>query len=84
MSATIRPYGVLNAGAWSLWCRTCSWRTEPLPAGPDWASFHGVRAAAEQAWRDHHQDAHEAEGAPAGRLVEVGSAPPAIFQPEVA
>jgi hypothetical protein len=83
VSATITPYGVLNAGAWSLWCRTCSWRTEPTSTGPDRASFHAVRAAAEQAWRDHHQDAHEVEGAPAGRLVEVGSAPPAIL-PEVA
>jgi hypothetical protein len=80
VSATATPYGVLNAGTWTLWCRTCPWRTRPTPVGPDVASFRAVRQAAEQAWRNH---AHETEGAPAGRLVEVGSAPPAIF-PEVA
>jgi len=73
------PYGVLNAGCWSVWCRTCLWRTEPLETGPDRASFHAVRAAAEAAWRDHRGHAHKTEGAPADRLVEVGPAPPAIL-----
>jgi hypothetical protein len=83
VSAAATPYGVLNAGVWSLWCRACSWRSEPLSVGPDRASFHAVRALAEQAWRDHQDHEDQAEGAPADRLVEVGSAPPAIF-PEVA
>jgi hypothetical protein len=73
------PYGVLNAGAWVLRCRACPWRTEPMPTGPDRASFRAVRVAAERAWRDHQQEAHETEGAPAGRLGEVGSAPPVIL-----
>jgi hypothetical protein len=82
-AASTRPYGVLNAGTWTLWCRACPWRTEPTPIGPDAASFRAVRAAVEQAWHDHLEDAHEAEGAPAGRLVEVGPAPPTTL-PEVA
>ncbi len=77
------PCGVLNAGLWSLWCRTCHWRTEPAPTGPDVESFRAVRAAAGQAWREHQAQEHGQEGAPAGRLGEVGSAPPAIL-PEVA
>jgi len=81
-SATAKPYGVLNAGCWSVWCRSCRWRTEPTPTGPDLESFRVVRAAAERAWRDHQDGEHETEGAPAGRLAVVGSAPPAIL-PEV-
>jgi hypothetical protein len=77
------PYPVLNAGLWSVWCRSCTWRTEPTPTGPDLESFRAVRAAAEAAWSDHQDREHQPEGAPAGRLGEVGSAPPAIF-PEVA
>jgi hypothetical protein len=77
-------YGVLNAGCWSVWCRACLWRTEPRSAGSDVASFRRVRAAAEAAWRQHQDRDHvKTEGAPAGRLAEVGSAPPAIL-PEVA
>jgi len=72
------PYGVLNAGSWSLRCRACPWRTKPAPVGPDAASFRAVRLAAEQAWRAHHERDHQAAGAPAGRLPEVGSAPPTI------
>lgn len=83
MSAATIPHGVLNAGTWSLWCWACPWRSEATPTGPDRASFHAVRAAAEAAWRDHQDHEHQAEGAPADRLMEVGSAPPAIF-PEVA
>ena len=83
MTATTSPYGVLNAGTWSLWCRACPWRTEPTPTGPDLAGFRAACAVAEAAWRDHQGHEHETEGAPADRLVEVGSAPPAIF-PEVA
>ncbi len=79
MSATATPYGVLNAGTWSLWCRACPWRTEPTSVGPDQTRFRAVRGAAEQAWRDHQRDAHTTEGAPADRLGEVGSAPPAIL-----
>ena len=78
------PYGVLNAGFWSVWCRTCRWRTEPTPTGPDLVSFRAVRVTAEAAWREHQADAHEVEGAPAGRLGEVGSAPPAILPAVVA
>ena len=80
MSAVTSPYGVLNAGTWSVWCRACPWRTEPAPTGPDLEGFRAVRATAEAAWRDHQVDAHQAEGAPAGRLVEVGSASPAILE----
>ncbi len=83
MSTTATPYGVLNVGTWSLWCRTCPWCSKPMPTGPDRASFRAVRAAAQAAWRDHQEAAHKTEGAPADRLVEVGSAPPATF-PEVA
>jgi hypothetical protein len=83
VSATATPYGVLNAGTWSLWCRACRWRSEPMPTGADRTSFRAVRAAAEQAWREHQDHAVETTGAPADRLVEVGSAPPAMF-PEVA
>ncbi len=79
MSARTSPYGVLNAGTWSLRCRACPWRTEPTATGSDGASFRAVRVAAEQAWRDHMDHEHETVGAPAGRLVEVGSAPPAIL-----
>ena len=85
MSSTVRaaatPYSVLNAGFWSLWCRSCAWRSDETPTGPDVESFRAVRAAAEAAWREHQADEHEdeAEGAPAGRLAEVGPAPPAIF-----
>jgi hypothetical protein len=73
------PYGVLNAGTWSLRCRACPWRTEPTPTGPDGVSFRAVRVAAERAWRDHVDHEHETVGAPAGRLQGVGSAPPAIL-----
>jgi hypothetical protein len=83
VSGVSGPYGVLNAGSWSVWCRNCQWRAEPTPTGPDPASFRSVRKSAEAAWRDHQDDAHRTEGAPADRLVEVGPAPPAIF-PEVA
>jgi hypothetical protein len=83
VTATTSPYGVLNAGTWSVWCRACPWRSEPTPTGPDRASFRAVCAAAETAWGDHQDHEHETEGAPADRLVEVGSAPPAIL-PEVA
>jgi hypothetical protein len=83
-AAEPRPYPVLNAGFWSVWCRTCPWRTEPTPTGPHVESFRAVRAAAEAAWRKHQADEHgSAAGAPAGRLGEVGSAPPTIL-PEVA
>lgn len=79
------PYPVLNAAFLSVWCRSCTWRTEPASIGSDVESFRAVRVAAEQAWRDHQADEHEreVEGAPAGRLEEVGSVPPANL-PEVA
>ena len=82
-AALANSYPVLNAGFWSVRCRTCRWRTEPTPIGRDLASFRAVRAAAEAAWHEHQADAHDAKGAPAGRLAEVGSAPPAIL-PEAA
>jgi hypothetical protein len=25
------PYGVLNLGEWSVWCRACPWRGKPEP-----------------------------------------------------
>ncbi len=61
-SATAKPYGLLNAGCWSVWCRACPWRTEPTPAAPDLESFRAVRAASEAAWRDHQEKAHGSEG----------------------
>jgi len=78
--AAAGPYGVLNAGFWSVWCRSCAWRTEVTPTGPDVVSFRAVRAAAEGAWCEHQVEEHESEGAPAGRLGEVGSAPPTIVR----
>jgi hypothetical protein len=81
--AAAGPCGVLNAGFWSVWCRSCAWRSEQTPTGPDVESFRAVRTAAEASWREHQAEVHGSEGAPAGRLGEVGSAPPAIF-PEVA
>jgi hypothetical protein len=78
------PYGVLNAGFWSVWCRTCRWRTEPTPTGSDVVSFRAVRVTAEAVWREHQAGEHGSEGAPAGRLGEVGSAPPAILLAVVA
>jgi hypothetical protein len=77
------PYAVLNAGYWSVWCRACPWRTKPTPTGLDLASFRAVRATAEAAWRDHHDQTHTVGGAPADRLKGVGSAPPASV-PEAA
>jgi len=70
------PCAVLDAGEFSLWCRACPWRTTPTPVGADVAGFRAVRAAAELAWRDHHDQAHQTAGAPAGRLSEVGPVPP--------
>jgi len=83
MPSDAGPYGVLNAGFWSVWCRTCPWLAEPTPTGPDRESFRAARTAAEAAWRGHRVDEHQLEGAPAGRLAVVGSAPPAML-PEVA
>jgi hypothetical protein len=71
------PYGVLNAGEFSLRCRACSWRTgpEPIPTGRDVWSFRAVRVAAEAAWREHQAQEHESEGAPESD----GSPAPSIF-----
>jgi hypothetical protein len=76
----IWPYGVLNAGFWSVWCRFCAWRTEATPTGPDVLSFQAVRTTAEAAWREHQVEEHGSQEAPAGRLGEVGSAPPTIVR----
>ncbi len=68
------PYGVLNAGEWSLWCRACSWRSVPLQADPP--TFKATRHAAEVEWRAHL--CTQVPGAPAHRLQEVGPVPLSI------
>jgi hypothetical protein len=65
------PYGVLNAGEWSLWCRACSWRSVPRQAGP--LTFKASLIAAQADWRAHL--CMQASGAPAHRLEEVGPVP---------
>jgi hypothetical protein len=65
------PYGVLNAGAWSLWCRACTWRSVPRQADP--LAFRAALREAEADWRAHR--CLQAAGAPADRLSEVGPVP---------
>ena len=45
------PYGVLNAGEWSVRCRACSWRSGPHPADP--LVFRASLREAEAEWRAH-------------------------------
>ncbi len=65
------PYGVLNAGEWSLWCRTCLWRSAPRQANPQ--AFKAARAEADAEWRVHQ--CVQALGAPAQRPQGVGPVP---------
>jgi hypothetical protein len=65
------PYGVLNAGEWSLWCRACTWRSVPQQADP--LTFRIARLEAEARWLAH--PCTQAPGAPAHRLEEVGPVP---------
>ncbi len=71
-----QPYGVLNAGEWSLWCRACSWRSVSRQAGP--GSFKASLREANAEWRAHL--CMQASGAPAHRLQEVGPAPLSILE----
>ncbi len=66
-----QPYGVLNAGEWSLWCRACSWRSDPRQADP--LVFRASLRDAEAEWRAHL--CMQVPGAPAHRLQEVGPVP---------
>ena len=68
------PYGVLNAGEWSLWCRACSWRSVPRQADP--LAFRDSLREAEAKWRVHL--CMQATGAPAHRLKVVGPVPLSI------
>jgi hypothetical protein len=70
------PYGVLNAGEWSLRCRACSWRSIPRQADP--LTFRASRIVAHAEWRAHL--CVQASGAPAHRLQEVGPVPPSILE----
>jgi hypothetical protein len=65
------PYGVLNAGEWSLWCRACLWRSVPRQADPQ--VFKAARDEADTEWRVHQ--CVQAPGAPAHRLQAVGPVP---------
>lgn len=67
------PYGVLDAGEWSVWCRACSWRSKPTPL-TDSSIFRAARAE----WAAHV--CVQADGAPAYRLEEVGPAPLASLE----
>jgi hypothetical protein len=69
------PYGVLNAGEWSVRCRACPWRSRPQPVDP--RTFRRVRQMVEAEWR-----AHPCKGTAANRLRVVG--PPSLATCEVA
>lgn len=66
-----QPYGVLDAGEWSVWCRTCSWRSKSKPLAGRWTFRE-----AEAKWRSH--PCMPAAGAPADRLKVAGPAPRSI------
>jgi len=72
------PYGVLDAGEWSVWCRACSWRSKPRRVARP--SFRDIRSYAEAQWRTHR--CAQGTGAAANRLAEVG--PPPLSTREVA
>ncbi len=59
-----QPYGVLNAGEWSLWCRACLWRSLSRQADP--LSFKASLREAEAEWRAH--SCVQGSGAPAPPL----------------
>jgi hypothetical protein len=65
------PYGVLDAGEWSVWCRACSWRSKPTPL-----TDRSIFRAAESEWAAH--PCVQVDGAAAGQLTEVGPPPLAI------
>jgi hypothetical protein len=71
-----QPYGVLNAGEWSLWCRACFWRSLSRQADP--LSFKASLREAEAEWRAH--SCVQGSGAPAHRLQEVGPVPLSILE----
>jgi hypothetical protein len=68
------PYGVLDSGEWSVWCRACSWRSQPWDVmTADLLTFRAIRRSAEADWRTH--SCTQAIGAAASRLEEVGPSP---------
>lgn len=71
-----QPYGVLNAGEWSLRCRACAWRGVPRQADP--RVFRTSLREAEAEWRAH--SCMQAQGAPAHRLAGVGPVPLSILE----
>jgi len=73
------PYGVLIDGEWSVWCRRCSWRSQPrLVSSVDPLVFAAVIAITAAEWQEHARGAGEPEGA--GRPIGgVGPAPSATF-----
>jgi hypothetical protein len=66
------PYGVLDAGEWSVWCRACSWRSQPRPL-TDCSIFRDVRAE----WAAH--PCTQVDGAPGDQLKAAGPAPLSIL-----
>ena len=73
---TEQPFGVLNAGEWSLRCRGCPWRGIPRQVDPQ--VFKTARAEAEAEWRAH--PCMQAPGAPADRLLGAGPVPLSILE----
>jgi hypothetical protein len=69
------PYGVLDAGEWSVWCGACSWRSKPKPL-----TDRSIFRAAVGEWAAH--PCVQVDGAPADRLKAAGPAP--LSMPEVA
>lgn len=68
------PYGVLDSGEWSAWCRACSWRSQPrYVMTADLLTFRAIRQQTEADWRIHR--CTQATGAAASRLREVGPPP---------
>jgi hypothetical protein len=69
------PYGVLDSGEWLVWCRACSWRSQPrYVSTADRLTFRAIRRSTEADWRSHL--CTQATGAAASRLKEVGPSPP--------
>ncbi len=69
------PYGVLDSGEWSVWCRSCPWRGKPrdvMEADP--LTLRAIRRNVEAEWRTH--PCAQAAGAPANRPGVVGPEPP--------
>ena len=70
------PYMVLDSGMFAVWCRLCSWRSQPrLIFGLDPLVFAAVVAMSAAEWRDHANTHERAGRAPVTRSGEAGPAP---------